>query len=108
MERVKRNLNGINDLVESFASKRRKIVRNANSDFTKAIADICYNIIKGNLVISEENKQQLKKNKKPIRKMADKKIPTFIKKKMMVQKGGILPGLIPAISIAASILGSLL
>jgi len=53
--------------------------------------------LKGNVQLSSCSKKKLKKHKRQIRKVADKKVSAATKKKILVQKGGFLLPLLSAV-----------
>lgn len=86
---------------------RTSIVKNADSDFTKSVCEICQNIVNGNLETGNNtNKVQLKKKLKIIKALADKKKSLKKKVKYIRQKGGFILPLLS--SIVAPILGTLI
>jgi hypothetical protein len=108
LNRLKRNYPLIMGLKNGSPGDRKLILKKANSDFIKCLADICENIVNGHIILPERQKQCLSKHKKIIRKMANKKIGIRKKRKALIQKGGFLAGILPAVSIAASIIAGLL
>ena len=106
--RLRRNYPMLRAIVNSSPEDRKTIIRKASADLMRTIADICYNILEGNIELSNEHRNKLGKNKKYIRRMADKSSGLYDKKIAMIQKGGFIPGLVPALSIVASIIGGLL
>lgn len=106
--RLKKNYPLLLSLKNSSAEQRKFILKKASPDLIQTIADICYNIVRGNIDLPENKQKALRKHKRAIRRLADKKIKIITKRREILQKGGFLPALLPALSIAASIIGGIL
>jgi hypothetical protein len=77
-----------------------------SDDFLRALREICKNTVLKKVPLTTKQAQRLKKHKKAIIALADKKVPKTKRKKFVQQSGGaFLPILIP---IVASILGEVL
>nr|DAC81384.1 TPA_asm: gasderminX [Parasteatoda house spider adintovirus] len=71
----------------------------------KCISECCLNTLKGNIPITAHQKRKLARHKHTLRKLSDKKVSFKKKRKLIIQKGGFLYGLLP---IAISILSNYL
>ena len=72
----------------------------------KGVCECALNLLRGNIPISKQKKNKLVPYKRTLRRLGDKKIPLFKKRRLLVQKGdGFLSVLIPA---AISVLSSLI
>jgi hypothetical protein len=89
-------------------SIKKHILKNAPRDFLATISDICFNIINGNVKMSPTNKKNLVKHKDNLRKLARKSLPIRNKKNFIIQNGGALSALIPAISIVTSLIANII
>ncbi len=70
------------------------------------LCECCYNVLDGQIPINSEQKHQLKPYRHSLRKLVDKS-SLKTKKKILIQQGGFLQILMPAlISGIASIIGS--
>jgi hypothetical protein len=108
LARLKRNYPLLKALEKGSCSQRKLIVKKAGPELIKTICDICYNIKRGNISMQEENRKRLIRSKKVLRRLADKKIGLKTKQRELIQTGGFLAAVIPAISLVASLFGSLI
>jgi len=87
---------------------RKAILQNADKDLVDVICQCVYNMLNGNLKLTDTQKSSLKKYQRTLRKLVQK-ASLKSKKKLLVQNGGFLEFLIPsAISGIATIIGSLI
>ena len=85
---------------------RKSILTIADKPLIKAICECVYNVLLGNINLTDTNKQKLKKHKHILRKLIDKS-SLKEKKKILIQKGGFLQFIIPAVITGlASIISS--
>ena len=87
------------------AKLRQDFLRKLPNSGIKAVCECALNAIKGNVPLTSYQKAKLRGHKRTLRKLADKSIPLFKKRRLIVQKGGFLGVLIPA---ALSVLTSLI
>jgi len=79
-----------------------------NPEFIRCMSNCCLSIIKGTVPITSSQFQQLRKQKKNLRLISEKKTPVK-KKKAIIQSGGFLSTILPiAISALGSLFGGLL
>lgn len=92
-------------LTKAKPSLRKAILREADKALVYSICEICDNTLSGNVPLKDSEKKQLKKYKKVLRQLAERK-GSWKKKKQQVQRGGaILPLLL---SLLAPTLGKLI
>ena len=108
LARLKRNYPLLRALRNSSNKERKLILKKANADLLKTIADICYNLNHGNITLPEYKRKKFNRYRNVFRRLGDKNISLKCKHKDIVQKGGFLGAIIPAISIVASIVSGLL
>ena len=85
----------------------KAILKCADAGLIRCLCECVLNILKGNVAISPSQKQKLSQHKKSLRKLIDKR-EGLKKKKKILQKGGFLGALIPAIApIITNLLGGL-
>jgi hypothetical protein len=106
--RLRKNYHLLQSLKRDSPHQRKFIIKKAHPDLIKTIADVCYNIVHVNLKLSTVKKKQLLRNKNKIRRLADKNVSLSTKRREIIQQGGFLSAIVPAISIAASLIGGLL
>ena len=97
-------------IISSKPKIRRVLLKKADQKTIKAIVDVVYNILLGNVSISDDQKEKLKKHKLTIRKLVTKK--KFKERKEIIQRGGFVPILAalaePLATLAAGILGPII
>lgn len=87
-------------------SSRQKLLKSCPCNVIKVIKGIAKNTLKGHIHLTPKQKQKLRKFKQELRKIAGK-LPPNRAKKILIQKGGLLPGLlVPAISILANLVAN--
>lgn len=75
---------------------RKAIINKSDKKLVNSICEMVFNLINGNLNINSSDFQKLKKYKTSLRKLV-KKSNLASKKKILVQNGGFLQFLIPAV-----------
>jgi hypothetical protein len=76
---------------------RKGIIINADKELIYTLCECILNLLNGNINISDEKFNQLKSYKHSFRKILDKKLNLKSKKKLIIQKGGFLEILLPAV-----------
>lgn len=85
---------------------KRALLRKCPNSIIKSVSECALNLLKGNIPLTKRQKNCLAQHKRTLRKLGDKKVPLFKKRRILVQKGeGFLSVLIPA---AVSILSTLI
>src|SRR6267154_2230536 len=80
--------------------------KHCSPEFIKCICECAKNVLVGNVALSSEHKRRLKRHKLSLRKLALKKTPMKIKKKI-VQSGGFLGALLgPIVKILGGLFGA--
>jgi len=84
---------------------KRHLLQKCPNSVIKAVCECALNVLKGNVPISKRQKDKLSSYKRTLRRLGDKKVPLFKKRRILIQKGeGFLSLILPA---AVSLLGSL-
>src|SRR5882757_1773832 len=97
-------LKGISTLNET---KRKNVLSQIGKDETiyNALREIAHNTIKGNVKLNNTQKQKLQRHKKTLKSLCLKCKCAKRRQKLVVQSGGFLPFLIPAVaSLVSSII----
>lgn len=85
---------------------KSQIIRNCSNKTIKFVCEYFLNVIRGNVPLTKVQKNKLCPHKKNLRKLADKKVPLYKKRRILVQRGeGFLTFLLPA---ALSVLSSVI
>ena len=108
--RLKRNLHYLRFLNNAKPKQANFVIDDANKDLLLCICEIVNNILEGNIKLKPKERNKLRKYKKTLHQLIDKRIKLKDKRKLIKnQKGGFLPAVIaPILGIAASLLGQLI
>ena len=90
---------------------RKKMIQESPKEVIDCVGECCINLIKGNVRLTNAQKNQLRARKQHIRLLSSKQVPLDTKKKIINQKGGALLGLLlkPLIApIIGSVLGEII
>ena len=87
------------------AQKKLLIKIKKDTDFVKCLCECARNIIKGNVKLTDQQKESIRRRKKSFRKLSLKKT-TLKEKRRIVQSGGFLGALLgPIISVLGGLFG---
>lgn len=75
---------------------RCAIISKSDKELVQALCECVYNILQGSVSLDSKNKEILHKYRHTLRKLCQKS-PLKEKRKILVQKGGFLPYLLPII-----------
>ena len=89
--------------------QRHLILDAGKTDLLLAVCEIIDNVLRGNVKLSNRERDQLRRYRKSIRAMADRVVPHKYKKKLLVQRGGFLPLILaPALGAVAGLVGEVI
>lgn len=82
------------------------IIQKASNSVIKALCECVLNVLHGNVPITKAQREKLALHKNCLRKLSNKKVPLYKKRRILIQKGdGILSVLLPtAISVISSLI----
>ncbi len=83
---------------------RKTLLQQAKPEVIKLLSDCALNILKGKLLLTQQEKRKLQPHKKKLRTLANKRTSVKAKKKLL-QQGGFLPAFL--IPILAAVGGNL-
>lgn len=90
----------------SKTKQKAAFLKKCPNSIIKGVCECVFNLLKGNIPVTARQKNRLTLYKKTLRRLGDKKVPLFKKRRLLVQKGeGFLSVLIPA---AVSVLSTLI
>ena len=72
---------------------RKKMIQESPKEVIHCVGECCINLIKGNVRLTNAQKNQLRARKQHIRLRSSKQVP-LVEKKIINQKGGALLGLL--------------
>ena len=90
---------------------RKKMIQESPKEVIDCVGECCINLIKGNVRLTNAQKNQLRARKQHIHLLSSKQVPLVEKKKIINQKGGALLGLLfkPSMGpIIGSVLGEII
>lgn len=107
--RLRRNLEHLRHLKNAKKQKRASLLKSAQKDLILCICDCANNILRGNVQLRSKDKKALKRHKRALRALAERRKGIETKRKLLVQKGGFLPFLLaPILSAAGGLIGNFL
>jgi len=102
-KRIMRNKDFLRNVSRSKSFRRKVLIKKATKDNIDALSEVALNTLLGNVPLTGQHKQKLRRYRFKIRNLA-KKFSLKKKKDFLIQKGGFLPLLVTPI---LSILGGL-
>lgn len=94
-------------LAKSNPRQRKVLLKGASKEQLKGLFELCLNIIRGNLPMNSTDFRRLKRNRKTIEALANRRIPLYKKREIINQKGGFLGQLATfAVPLLAHVLAS--
>jgi hypothetical protein len=105
MNRFKSQYYSLHVLKDAKPQARRALLTTANDELITAIVELAINTLNGNHKLTKEDKSKLTKYKSRLRALVNPKISFKNKRKLLIQKGFIVPLLT---SILTSVIGTLI
>lgn len=99
---LKKNIHHLHVLNCCKKNQRAFLIHSSSEDLLNCICEICHNVLKGNIPLSAQRKQKLKRFQHIIRYLASKKVKKSDKKQKLTQTGGFLPLILPPLLAIAS------
>jgi triphosphoribosyl-dephospho-CoA synthetase len=103
-KRLRQTFNKVRILSLATPRARKELIRKGDRELIDCVSECCHNILHGKVILTSNQKNQLKRYKDKIREVAKKKT-SLCKKREIIQKGGFLGIVLPAV---AGFLGNLL
>jgi len=103
---MRNNWNLLNVLAKSNRKQKKAILETCDVDLVKCLAEISLNLLKGVIPVNPTQKKKLKRYRRLLHELADKKVSLRTKKEKLNQQGGSLLGLL--LPTVLSTLGNLL
>lgn len=102
--RLRRNFALLKTLTRSSPKIRKVILQQCSPNFIQSVCEICMNLLKGNIPVTECQHKKLKRYREKIRQMASRREGVRKKRKLITQKGGfLLPLLTTVLPIVADL-----
>lgn len=107
-ERLHKLVPELNRLRRMKTKDRKWFIKTCSRDVIDSISECCANILKGNVRLTPAQYKKLRKYKRALRKMSDRKVSSENRRKTL-QAGGFLGFLLPPlIGLASSLVGRLI
>ena len=97
MKRIKSNYHSLHALKDARPKLRRAIIANRDKKLLHSISECALNVLKGTVKLSDCKKRKLRKFKRQLRTIVDKRVPLAGKKKLIIQRGGFIVSLLSAV-----------
>lgn len=107
-QRLKKYAHQLRELHSASPKVQKKLLSkiNKDNDFVKCLCECAKNIIKGNVNLTDKQREKIRRRKKSFRKLSVKKT-SLREKRRIVQSGGFLGALLgPIISVLGGLFGS--
>ena len=97
MKREKSNYHALQVLRTVEPKLRKFIISKYNKELVNSISECIPNVFNGNVKLAVCNTRKLRKHTVTLRKVADKRVTLSTKKRLIIQRGGLLLPLISAV-----------
>lgn len=105
-KRVKKHFGTIKALCKLKPNVAKAVIHDANDEVIKCICECIQNVLNGVVKIPQATKRKLKRHKRKIRQINNKRIGIRRKRKLLEQSGGFLPMLLaPVVGLLGSVVG---
>ena len=104
MKRVKENFHTIHVLKNARPKLRKAIISNCDRHLVNCISDCALNVMNGNVALTGCVKRKLSKHRLALRRLFDRCVPLQGKKRLIVQRGFLLPLLTAVLPTLASLI----
>ena len=85
-----KNFDFIKQLSQSSKRDCASLLQKVSIDRIKVLCEICLNLLEGNIPVNGEEKQKLKRHRKKIEVLADRKVALKQKRPIINQRGGFI------------------
>ena len=106
--RLKKHVSDILYLQKAKPCMRKVLIDKADRSLVECLCEIADNVLRGNVHLTPQQKDKLKRNRIGLRQLTKKSVPLKTKK-VILQKGGFLGSLLaPIASVVAPFISTLL
>ena len=106
MSSLKHHLNELRAICKCKSKKRKTLLKDSSGGVIRTIAQVGKNVLNGNFKLSPRQKQRLRRHKKTLRALSQKRSSIKSKRKLLIQKGAAFLPLLLA-PILSAVAGSL-
>ena len=97
MKRIKSNFHKLRTLKDAQPKLRKAIITNCDKDLVNSVSECALNLLHGNVKLSDCTRRKLRKYRRQLRTVVDRRVPLAHKKKVIIQRGGFLVSLLTAV-----------
>lgn len=102
---IKRHFDTLKVLSKAPHKLRNAVIDHSKADLVRALCEIVYNTLEGNIKLTEKDRQKLKRYHRYLYQLSRKSLSVKKKKQILKQRGGFLMTLLPpALAILATLL----
>lgn len=96
---LKKDATLLTALIHATAKERKALLKACNISRIRSVCECAYNLLRGNIPLSDERKQQLRKHKQALRRLVKRGESWTKKRRYLVQQGGgfLLPILLSTV-----------
>ena len=97
MRRIKSNFHKLHTLKFARPKLRKAIISNCDNDLVNCVSECALNLLHGNVKLSDCKRKNLRKYRRQLRTVVDRRLHLAREKKLIIQRGGILVPLLKAV-----------
>ena len=90
MKRIKSSLYKLHALKDAKSKLRKAIISNCEKEIIHTISECAFNVLRGNVNLTDCLKKRLRKFKRLLRTLIDNRVPLSRKKRLINQRGVFL------------------
>ena len=94
---VEQNYELLKLLAKTKGKQREAIINASGNDLVKAVCECAYNLLKGNIELTTEQKRKLARKKRHLRDLTANKVSLKKKREIIQQGGNLLTVLLPPV-----------
>ena len=84
MRRIKSNIHKLHTLEDARPKLRKGIISNCDKDLVNFVSECALNLLHGNVKLSDCTRRKLRKYRRQLRKVVDRRVPLARKKKLII------------------------
>jgi len=97
MKRIESNFHKLHTLKYAQPNLRKAIISNCDKDLVNGVSECALNKLHGNVKLSNCTRRKLRKYRRQLRMVVDRRVSLARKKKLIIQRGGFLVQLLTAV-----------
>ena len=97
MRRIKSNFHKLHTLKDAHPKLRKAIISNCDTDLVNCVSECALNLLHGNVELSDCARKKLRKYRRQLRTVVDRRVRMARKKTLIIQRGGFLVRLLTVV-----------